>query len=233
MGKPGRPEAGKLGFIAKRRPVVAHLLLKQDMIKLITGFSEYPADGLAHLGDKVATNLPAITALASLRPNAPEVAAAVTNLNNAMKILGPSRAEAVKAAFDALTTILADIATNAPQVEGVTDTDLAAIGIPLVKTPTRTTNPPEAPQDLRLSHGEMQGQVKGKCRPLPGNIRVFEAQWTLDPNSADWGQIYIFPNSRSFQFDGLPRGKDIWVRARGRNSVGPGAWSDPATIMVT
>jgi hypothetical protein len=38
---------------------------------------------------------------------------------------------------------------------------------------------------------------------------------------------------RSFKFSGLTRGKDVWVRVRARNSVGAGAWSDPATIMVT
>ena len=42
-----------------------------------------------------------------------------------------------------------------------------------------------------------------------------------------------FPNSRAFKFSGLTRGKDVWVRVRARNAVGAGAWSDPATIMVT
>jgi hypothetical protein len=41
-----------------------------------------------------------------------------------------------------------------------------------------------------------------------------------------------FVNSRAFKFANLPRGKDVWVRVRARNVVGPGPWSDPATIMV-
>lgn len=35
------------------------------------------------------------------------------------------------------------------------------------------------------------------------------------------------------RFTSLTRDKDTWFRVRARNIIGPGPWSDPATIMVT
>ncbi len=66
----------------------------------------------------------------------------------------------------------------------MTDTDLAEIGLPIAKTPTRTTQPPEVCGNLRLDHGNKPGDITGRCEPPTGNIRVYEAQWTLDLNGA-------------------------------------------------
>lgn len=203
------------------------------MIKLNTGFSEYTPDDLAHLGEKVAANLPLIPIFATLKPTPAEITAAVTALQNALKMTGPGRAQAINAAFTSLADLLGEVATNAPQIAGVTDTDLAEIGLPLAKTPTRATTPPPAPQNLRLNHGANPGEVTGKCDPVQGNLRTYEGQWTLDPNAGTWSDVETFPNSRAFKWTGLARGKDTWFRVRARNSIGAGPWSDPATIMVT
>lgn len=203
------------------------------MIKLNTGFSDYSDDELVHLAEEVVANLALLVIFASLEPTPAELTAAINDLKSAMAMKGPGRAQAIEAAFKALATLLGEIATNAPQVPGVTDAQLAEIGLPEAKAPTRATNPPDAPQDVRVNHGQMPGEVAGKCKPVPGNIRVYEGQWTLDPNATTWSDPETFPNSRSFKFTGLARGKDIWFRFRARNSIGAGPWSDPATIMVT
>jgi hypothetical protein len=203
------------------------------MIKLIAGFSGYSADDLAHLGTTVAGNLPKIPPLSTLKPTPAEINTAVGNLTAAMAMVGPGRAQALAAAFDALAGLLAEVATNAPQIPGVTDTDLGEIGMPIAKAPTRATNPPPACENLRLQHGQQPGEVVGKCSALGDNIRTYEAQWALDPNAGPWSDPATFPNSRSFKFSGLARGKDVWIRVRARNTIGASAWSDPATIMVT
>jgi hypothetical protein len=203
------------------------------MIKLITGYSEYSADDLWHLGDTVATNLPTLPIFSALKPTPAEIDAAATALENAINMHGPGRSQAIRTAFNALDELLGEIAVNAPQVTGVTDTQLAEIGLPIVKTPQRSTEPPDAPQDVRLFHGANPGAIKGRCDSLGDRIRVYEAQWTLDPNGDTWSNPETFPNSRSFKYSSLTRGKDTWVRVRARNTIGAGAWSDPATIMVT
>jgi hypothetical protein len=78
----------------------------------------------------------------------------------------------------------------------------------------------------------MQGEVLAKCVPPETNIRIYFLQWTLDPNGGVWNDGGSCTNSQSFRLSGLPRGKDIWVRVAAVNTVGQGAWSDPATIMV-
>lgn len=233
--------SGKTLRSGRRNPVFSHQRRATGspgaharcMIKLNTGFSDFNADGLGHLGEKVVTNLAKLPVFANVKPTSAEITAAVTALQQAILMTGPGRAEAINAAFDALAGLLADLATNAPQVAGVTDTDLAAIGLPTAKSAVRSTNPPGICQNLRLSHGQNQGEVQGKCDPAGDNIRTYEGQWTLDPNGNTWSEVSIFPNSRSFKFGGLTRGKDVWVRVRARNTIGAGGWSDPATIMVT
>jgi hypothetical protein len=181
----------------------------------------------------VADNLPTLAIFATLKPTPAEITAAALALRIAIAMKGPGRAQAILAAFDDLAQLLGDVATNAPQVTRVTDTQLAEIGLPIAKKPTRATEPPDACQNLRLLHGQMPGEVLGGCQPPPGSIRTYDGEWSLDPNNLDWTEGGIFPSSRVFKFDGLPRGKDIWVRVRARNTIGAGAWSYPATIMVT
>ena len=203
------------------------------MIKLITGYSDYSADDLGHLGETVVSNLATLPIFSTLKPTPAEITAAVEDLTTAMGMKGQGRAQAIRAAFDTLADLLGEIATNAPQVTNVTDVQLAEIGLPLAKAPTRATEPPGVCQNLRLSHGVMPGAITGKCDSLGESIRVYEAQWTLDPNGDTWSDPETFPNSRAFKFSNLTRGKDVWVRVRARNTVGAGPWSDPATIMVT
>jgi hypothetical protein len=209
------------------------LLCSVGMIKLITGYSEYSADDLWHLGGTVAVNLPSLPIFSTLKPTPAEIDAEATALESALNMHGPGRKQAIATAFAGLAELLGEIAVNAPQVTDVTDMQLAEIGLPVVKPPQRSTQPPNAPQNLRLFHGASAGEVTGKCDSLGEKIRVYEAQWTLDPNGDTWSNAETFPNSRSFRFEGLTRGKDIWVRVRARNAIGAGAWSDPATIMVT
>ena len=201
-------------------------------IKLITGFSEYSADGLSHLGSDVAGNVTKLPIFTSLKPTPAEITTQVQSLLTATGMYGPGRAQAVDAAFTGLASLLSLVSTNAPQVANVTNTDLAAIGIPVVKKPTRTTQPPDQVQNVVLDNGANSGEVEGTCDPAGYNTRVYEGQWTLDPNGNSWSETSIFPNSRSIMFTGLTRGKDVWVRVRARNVKGAGAWSNPAVIMV-
>ena len=136
---------GKLVIPSVSGPAAASLLLLESM-KLNTGFSDYSADGLAHLGETVADNLPTIAIFGTLTPTPAQIDAAAQALRAAIAMKGPGRAQAIKAAFDALAELLADVASNAAQVVGVTDTQLAEIGLPVAKTPTRATSAPEACQ---------------------------------------------------------------------------------------
>jgi hypothetical protein len=205
------------------------------MIKLIGSYTDYSANDLIQLGESVSAKLPVLGIFSTLKPTPAEISAAVTALQQAVIMTGAGRAQAIKAAFTALADLLGDVAINAPQIANVTDTDLAAIGLPVAKTPARTTTVPPVCENLRLSYGTNSGEITGRCDPVDGHIRVYEGQWALDPNGTNgdgWHSPETFPNSRAFKFAGLTRGKDVWVRVRARNTVGAGPWSDPATVMV-
>jgi hypothetical protein len=55
----------------------------------------------------------------------------------------------------------------------------------------------------------------------------------MDPQGTTWTDVGTFGSTRGVTIGGLERGKDIWVRVRAVGGNGPGAWSDPATTMVT
>ena len=203
-------------------------------MKLKTGYSDLtPTEGV-DLGNQVVTNMtgkPIWAGLAALLTQLPLDIQAVVD---AMAASGPGASTQLAAADDKLSITLGNIADAANKTPNVTDADLASTGFPQVKQRVQLTEPPDAPQNLRLRHGQMPGSVDGAVDPIPGgNIRSYEGQWTLDANNGPWSETLTFPNSRALKFEGLARGKDTWFRIRARNTVGAGPWSDPATIMVT
>ena len=203
-------------------------------MKLKTGYSDLtPTEGV-DLGNAVNANMtgkPIWSGLASLLTQLPLDIAAVTA---ALSATGPGAAAQLAAADDALSITLGNLADGANKTANVTDADLAGTGFPQVKQRVQLTEPPPAPENLRLRHGQMPGSVDGACDPIAGgNVRSYEGQWALDANSGPWSETLTFPNSRALRFTDLARGKDTWFRIRARNTIGAGPWSDPATIMVT
>src|SRR5437868_4157597 len=105
------------------------------MIRLISGYSDYSTDDLSHLAETVVANLPGLGIFSTLKPTPVEITAAATALQQAVMMKAPGRAQAIKAAFNTLAELLGQVADNAPQIPNVTDTELAAIGLPVAKTP--------------------------------------------------------------------------------------------------
>ena len=200
-------------------------------MKLKTGFTNYSPTDLADMGDKVTKNAvgPVWTALLAL---VTAVGNAVTALRNTMMSSGAGKAMAMQTGFQALAQAMTAFAKGANDTPGITDDDRATLDLPMVKTAVHSEKLAETQQDLRLKHGPVSGMIISAFKRTGDNIVIFEAQWTLDPNAGPWTDVEQFTNSRRFEITGLPRGKDIWVRVRARNSKGWGEWSDPATIMV-
>ncbi len=203
------------------------------MIQLQKGFSKETADGLFHLANTVASNIQGKPILATLKPTSAEVQAATDELGAARAMIGPGRAQALAAARTNVSGLLADVAMNAPQIPGITDKDLAQIGLRVLQNPgPKTSTAPEKCLNFQVRYNGEPGTVLGKCRPTVPAVRLYEGQWTLDPTGTTWSEVETFPNSKEFEWNGLERGKDTWFRVRARNRAGAGPWSDAAVIMV-
>lgn len=202
-------------------------------MKLRTGYADLtPTEGV-ELGNEVITNMTGRIIWNGLAAIFAQLPVDIQGVDDAMAASGPGAATQLQAAEDALATTLSSLADGANKTAGVTDADLASTGFPVVKQRVHLTDPPVAPLNLRLRHGQMPGVVDGAVDPIPGgNIRGYEGQSAQDVNGP-WSDTLTFPSSRALQWPGLERGKDTWFRARARNTVGAGPWSDPATIMVT
>jgi hypothetical protein len=138
----------------------------------------------------------------------------------------------VQAARDDLAQTLETLGRNLEQTAGVTDADLATTGFDLRKTGSRSDQPVDAPGDVRLSGTGASGEMKLVCDPVD-RAKSYEVQYSLDANAGPWTDAGTFPNTRGIVIKGLQRGKDYCARIRAVGPTGPGAWSDPATIMVT
>ncbi len=203
------------------------------MIQLQQGFSHETQDGMYHLGNAVGGNIQGKPILATLKPTPAEIIAATDAYGTARAMVGPGRKEALLATRTELAGLLAEVAMNAPQIQGITDMDLAQIGLRVLQKPgPKTQEPPAKCVNFQTRHGEDTGIVLGACKPAKPVVRLYEGQWALDPTGDTWSAILTFPNSRAFEWTGLERGKDTWFRVRARNIAGPGPWSDPSMIMV-
>jgi len=96
-----------------------------------------------------------------------------------------------------------------------------------------SASPPAAPENVRLEHGTLSGQIIARYKPKRIHS-MNEAQLsTGDPNlEADWQHAGLFSGGKAIFYD-LQPGTVIWFRVRTAGIRGlMGAWSDPAKIMV-
>jgi hypothetical protein len=95
------------------------------------------------------------------------------------------------------------------------------------------TNPPAAPENLRLRHGDVSGTIlaryKAERQPSTNEVQTNVG----NPNTeADWKGAGIFQGQKA-ELTGLTPGTKVWVRLRTAGLRGVmGAWSDAAQIMV-
>ena len=198
--------------------------------KLNRGFSQLREDELDNKADFIIASLTGNAAFPTTTPTLAVVTTSLTAFSDALAMDGSGRTAAVAAARADLETKLGQLAGNLELTAGVTDAQLATTGFEMRKPRTTTDAPVDAPQNVRVKSTGMNGQVQVLCAPVD-RARSYQVQKTLDPTN--WTDVGTFGSTRGITISGLERGKDIWVRVRAVGGNGPGAWSDPATVMVT
>jgi hypothetical protein len=208
------------------------------MTKAIIDFSGYSAPDLAPaaqtIHDETNTN-------ATTFPNPPLTMAALQTLIDAFTAALTKRASKATADVIALAVARNDLETAlgglGNYVNTVADGDPSIVvqsGFPSYETArTPDTNPPAAPQNPVVRHGDLSGTIVFRYRP-DRQHSVNEVQTNIgDPNSAsDWKPAGLFSGGKA-NLGGFTPGTTIWVRVRTVGLKGVlGAWSDPAKIMV-
>jgi hypothetical protein len=203
------------------------------MNKLNSGFTRTRDKDLDNKSDSIIKALTGNPNFPTTDPTLATVQTALTAFEQALALPpGNPRDEQVLATRKVLTDLLERLARFLELVPGVTDAMLATTGFDMRQTPARTGAPVDAPGNLRAKATGAMGSVQLLCDPSD-RAKSYEAQYTLDPNNGPWVDAGTFPNTRSIIINGLTRGKDHYFRVRAIGPDGPGAWSDPATIMVT
>lgn len=139
-----------------------------------------------------------------------------------------------KTARTALTTYLKKLA---PYLEVIANGDLGKLlssGYSLRKDTAHTGGnvPPPAPENFMVERGS-GGQLIAKARKLK-NVDAYEVQINVgDPNlESGWHPLSVQTSCVKIKINGLTPMTTVWVRLRGVNSDGPGAWTPPASAVV-
>ena len=205
-----------------------------DFVKLNAGFSRLSASALMNKAGIIVASLTGNAKFPTPVPALGLIDAAIDALGHAMSTYGPARTTAVAGCHRALAALLQELATHLMGTPDVIEADLASTGFDLPRPHTRSEALPPAPGNLRLKLGPHSMEVIPMCDAVTSiGVRVYEVEWTLDPNHGPWIHGGIHPHSRAMLVAGLPRAKDIWMRVRAIGTRGPGSWSDPATILVS
>ena len=204
------------------------------MNKLNTGFSKLPDDAFDNKAQTIVTALTGNAAFPTPSPTLAIVTTALTDYKTALAMPEgtAARTAQVQATRAKLSTLLEQLARNLELTPNVTDAQLATTGYDLHKVPTFTAEPVTAPGNVRLKQAGVGGVVQVMCDAVD-RAQAYELQYTLDANAGPWTDGGTFTSTRRIGITGLTRGKDYWARVRAVGPNGPGAWSDPATIMVT
>jgi hypothetical protein len=203
------------------------------MIKINKGFSQLTGNELVNK---------TLTIIAALTGNAVFTSVS-SNLKTIQETLSAFEAALAMSHSDARTAKIAEIrpvlesllqqlATALEMTPGVTEAQLATTGFDLPKQRAQTSEPVTAPGNVRLKSTGQIGEIQVLCDAV-NRAKSYQVQYSLDPNTGNWNDGGIFGNTRGMTIAGLQRGKDYWARVRGVGPDGPGAWSDPATIMAT
>src|SRR5438105_7784459 len=202
------------------------------MNKLNTGFSKLSDNDFDNKAQSIVAALSGNANFPTTTPPLATITGAITAYQDALAMLpGQARDVAVAATRAPLSTLLEKLARSLELVPNVTDTMLATSGFDMRKVPALTTEPVTAPGNMRLKQTGVSGVVQVMCDAV-NRAQAYELQYALDPNAGPWTDGGTFASTRGIGITGLTRGKDYWARIRAVGPNGPGAWSDPATILV-
>jgi hypothetical protein len=199
---------------------------------LNTGLSKLPEDQVVNRAEKVIHSLTGNPHFLAVNPTVATLSARLSAFRQALSLSGgDTRDEAVRATRAELCSTLELMARSC---EAITRerSQLAATGFPLRKDPAKLDKPLDAPGRVRLRSTGTSCEIKLLCDPVR-RAGAYEVAHALHPHDGPWTHLATFRSTRGILIKGLHRGKDYWVRIRAIGSNGPGAWSEPATMMVT
>jgi len=106
---------------------------------------------------------------------------------------------------------------------------LASVGLPLRAAPTPIGDLP-APQDLRATPRDVEGEVDLRCKSLKG-AGSYEWECRVHTDAGVWEQVKVSLGA-NIRVTGLTPGTIYAFRVRGIGSAGAGAWSGEVVVRA-
>ncbi|MEQ1862579.1 MAG: hypothetical protein ABMA13_21880 [Chthoniobacteraceae bacterium] len=211
---------------------------KMSNLKAVIDFSGYAAAELAPVAQMIHDKMVENAATFATPPVAMTALATLIDDFNTKLAAKASRATADVMAFNvARHELEGALGELGNYVNGVAKGDPMIVeksGFPFYET-AHAPDPgaPAAPQNVRLRHGDLSGEIVARYRP-DRDKSMNEVQKCLgDPNvEANWVHAGMFGGGKA-TLGGIAPGALVWIRVRTCGNKGVmGAWSDPAQIRA-
>lgn len=207
-------------------------------VKAVIDFSAYTAAELSPVAQGIHNQLSTNAGTFAQPPVALATLQTQVQSYDAALVARASNAKADVIAFNAARVVVeGSLGVLGNYVNGVAQGEPMTVnqsGFPSYNTSNpRNYGPPAAPENVRLSHGELSGTLVARYKPDRQESTNEVQCCTGDPNlEADWATKGIFKGGRA-EIAGCPPGAVVWVRVRTVGLRGVmGAWSDVAQIRA-
>lgn len=227
---PGGPVIKKAGRKMKRKPVVSFALYSEDRFEALFGRVVTGMTANGYFAEPWWSDPAEKPTVASLTADK----AAYSLAKNAAHDGSKEKIATRKTLRDAATIDLQKLAKYVDLKSDGDVTMLESSGFDLTKVPApHGTLPLEAPQDMRLKHGELPGMLLARCKSVKGAASYETQICAGDPGvPANWKPGAFTAGCARIELTGLTAGTLYHVRVRAINKNGPGAWSDEASLMA-
>lgn len=211
--------------------------LKTKMARILRNWSRLNRTARLTAANLIITKLTGNADVPTPNPSLAVLGAAIDSAEALMVLIGSKEQELDTlrtqrdTAIDAVVTLLGQEAST---VEGATAGDEAKLlgaGFEVIAQVRPQLGALPAPQDMRASSGDNDGELDLACDAVSGASTY---EWQTSPNPADsttWVTRGTTTKSSS-TITGLPSGIRTWGRCRANGAAGPSPWSDSAGKMV-
>jgi hypothetical protein len=202
------------------------------MNRLKSGFAKLPDHKLSDKAQSIVTSLTGNDALPVSNNSLAAVQEKLDAHRAALVSTGVDQRAQIQIARSALRRALEQLAHNLEAIPNVTAAQLTTSGFDLRKSPTFSEGPVNVPLNVRMKSTGKRGEVQVMCTAV-ARAKAYQVQFAFHHSAGPWSDAGVFSSTRRMIISGLERGRDYWTRVRAIGPKGPGAWSEPATIMVT
>lgn len=132
---------------------------------------------------------------------------------------------------DVFDRTFSQLAAHVESVAGDNERMIKSAGMDTRATAASSSAPPDAPQSLNITGGDVDGEIDLSWEPVDG-AKTYQIEQSPDPPTAtSWSHASATTKSKA-TIDGLKSGTRYWFRVAAVGINGQGGWSNPVSKIA-